>query len=177
MVLPKAYAWLAREPGPNMLAEALKLYGTRETSGPGNTPDIMAWARELGGSVARVYSADAIPWCGLFMAIVASRAGKPLPASPLWARAWATWGEKAPRAELGDVLVFVRKGGGHVGLYVGEDATAYHVLGGNQGDAVSITRIAKSRCIAARRLYAIGKPANVRRIRLSASGRLSTNEA
>jgi len=32
-----------------------------------------------------------------------------------------------------------------VGFYVGEDATHLHVLGGNQGDAVSITRIPKDR--------------------------------
>lgn len=176
-MLPKKYGWLANEPGPKMLAEALRLYGIRETAGAGNTPAIMSWAREIGGDIAKVYSADSIPWCGLFVAIVAKRAGKPLPASPLWARAWATWGEKSPRASLGDVLVFVRNGGGHVGLYVGEDAGAYHVLGGNQGDAVSIVRIAKARCIAVRRLYAIAAPANVRSVRMAASGPVSKNEA
>jgi uncharacterized protein (TIGR02594 family) len=176
-MLPKTYQWLASEPAPRMLIEALKLHGVRETSGPGNTPAIMAWAREIGGDVARVYSADSVPWCGLFIAIVAQRAGKALPASPLWARAWSSWGDKSPRASLGDVLVFVRPGGGHVGLYVGEDASAYHVLGGNQGDAVSIVRIAKGRCIAARRSYAIAAPANVRVVRLAASGRVSSNEA
>jgi uncharacterized protein (TIGR02594 family) len=177
MSLPKAYAWLVNEPAPKMLIEALKLFGVRETNGAGNTPAIMGWARELGGDVARVYSADSIPWCGLFAAIVARRAGKSLPASPLWARAWASWGDRSPRASLGDVLVFVRPGGGHVGLYVGEDAGAYHVLGGNQGDAVSITRIAKSRCIAARRSYTIAAPPNVRPVRLAATGRVSKNEA
>lgn len=35
--------------------------------------------------------------------------------------------------------------GGDVALYVGEDAGAYHCLGGNQSDKVCITRIAKSR--------------------------------
>jgi hypothetical protein len=41
--------------------------------------------------------------------------------------------------------VFTRSGGGHVGLYVGEDATHYHVLGGNQANLVSIMRLAKGR--------------------------------
>lgn len=177
MNLPKAYAWLEKEPGPKMLAEALKLYGIKETDGPANTPEIMAWARELGGSVARVYSADSVPWCGLLAALVAKRACKDLPASPLWARSWATWGKPSPRASLGDVLVFVRNGGGHVGFYVGEDATSYCVIGGNQGDAVSFAWIAKSRCIAVRRQYRIAVPANVRPIRLKRSGALSTNEA
>jgi uncharacterized protein (TIGR02594 family) len=176
-MLPRKYEYLSREGGPKMLVEALRLHGTRETAGPGNTPEIMAWAHEMGGDLARVFTADAIPWCGLFMAIVAKRAGKPGCAQPLWARAWASWGQASPRASLGDVLVFVRRGGGHVGLYVGDDGTHYHVLGGNQGNAVSIIRIAKARCIAVRRFYRIAPPANVRPIRLAASGPVSTNEA
>jgi uncharacterized protein (TIGR02594 family) len=177
MSLPKGYAWLAKEPGPKMLLEALKLHGVKETAGPGNTPEIMKWAVELGRGVSTVYTADSVPWCGLFIATVAKRAGKPLPASPLWARAWASWGTKSPDAALGDVLVFSREGGGHVGLYVGEDETGFHVLGGNQGDAVSIKWILKARCIAVRRLYTIGVPANVRPIKLNIKGEVSTNEA
>jgi hypothetical protein len=41
-------------------------------------------------------------------------------------------------------------GPGHVGLYVGQDASHYYVLGGNQGDAASIMRIARNRLIASR---------------------------
>ena len=176
MSLPISFAWLVMESGPRMLVEARRLYGIRETRGPGNTPAIMQWADELGPGVRRIYTADSVPWCGLFMSVVAYRAGKPLPQSPLWARAWASWSEASPKAALGDVLVFVREGGGHVGLYVAEDKIAYHVLGGNQGDAVSIKRIAKSRCIAIRRLYKSGPPANVRPVHVEASGELSTNE-
>ena len=172
--LPSHYAWLAQEPGPKMLIEALKLYGTAEKAGPANNPVILAWAAECG---IRGYGADSIPWCGLFIAVVARRAGKPLPKNPLWARDWAAWGEPSLKPALGDVLVFSRDSGGHVGLYVGEDGLAYHVLGGNQGDAVSIKRIARNRLIAARRYYAAGAPANVRAIRLVASGALSANEA
>jgi len=39
---------------------------------------------------------------------------------------------------------------GHVGFYAGEDERAYHVLGGNQSDSVSITRIPKDRLLEAR---------------------------
>lgn len=177
MSLPPSYAWLGNEPGPRMIVEARALYGIAETQGPGNTAAIMQWADELGPGVRRVYSADSVPWCGLFVGVVAQRAGKALPASPLWARAWAGWGSASPQAALGDVLAFVRDGGGHVGLYVGEDGGSYHVLGGNQGDAVSIKRILKIRCIAARRSYKAGPPSNVRPIRLSAFGALSSNEA
>lgn len=175
--LPSAWSWLASEPAPRMLVEALKLYGVKETSGPANTPEIIAWAREIDPRIAKVYTADSIPWCGLFAAIVAKRADKSLPSSPLWARAWASWGDKSPRASLGDVLVFVRPGGGHVGLYVGEDKTSYAVLGGNQGDAVSIVWIAKSRCIAVRREYKLAPLKNIRPVFVKRSGELSSNEA
>jgi hypothetical protein len=78
---------------------------------------------------------------------------------------------------LGDVLVFVRNGGGHVGLYVGEDETAFHVLGGNQSDAVNIKRIAKRRLYAARWPTYRAEPVNVRQIPLAPNGALSANEA
>ena len=52
---------------------------------------------------------------------------------------------------LGAVVVFWRispnSGKGHVGFYVGEDGEAYYVLGGNQGDAVSVVRISRDRLL------------------------------
>lgn len=174
MKLPPNYAWLEREPGPKMLLEALKLYGTVELAGAADSPTIMAWAKETG---VRGYTADAVPWCGLFMAVVAKRADKEPPAKPLWALNWALWGQEGGQPELGDVLVFIRDQGGHVGLYVGEDQTAYHVLGGNQHNAVTISRITKIRLRACRQLFRIGKPANVRPIILAPGGAISRNEA
>lgn len=172
------YAWLFRERSPRMICEAVPLIGIEETDGPANTPEIMRWADELGPDVRRVYTGDSIPWCGLFMAIVAKRAGKPIPASPLWARAWASWGTKSHSPSLGDVLVFSRDDKGHVGLYVGHDDAGYfHALGGNQGDAVSIKRIPSARLIAARQHYKIGQPPSVRPILLAASGDVTTGEA
>ena len=175
--LPPAYRWIDEvRPLPRMVAEALRLYGTVETPGPADNPVILAWAKEAG--LSNAYSSDAVPWCGLFMALIAKRAGKAAPAKPLWARSWSRFGIASPQAALGDVLVFSRaRGGGHVGLYVGEDETAFHVLGGNQADAVSIVRIAKSRCIAIRRPIYRVQPASVAPVHLAASGVISTNEA
>lgn len=175
MTLPTKYAWLAQEPAPQMLLKALDLYGVLERPGAADNPTILAWAAETG--LGRVYTHDSVPWCGLFLAVVAKRAGKPVPDQPLWALNWAKWGEPSGQPMLGDVLVFVRDGGGHVGLYVGEDRQAYHVLGGNTGDAVSIARIDKKRLHAARRYYAVGAPSNVRPIMLAVGGQLSVNEA
>lgn len=173
--LPVAYAWLRDELGPKMITEALKLFGTLEAPGARDNPTILAWAKEVGQG--DVYVHDSIAWCGLFMAVVAKRAGKPIPDKPLWALSWGEWGRPAPAAMLGDVLTFRRDSGGHVALYVGEDAEAYHCLGGNQSDKVCFTRIAKSRLYRARRPAYNVQPANVRRVMLAANGRLSHNEA
>jgi uncharacterized protein (TIGR02594 family) len=98
--------------------------------------------------------------------------------NPLWARNWNNFGVSTKVAMLGDVLVFARESGGHVGIYVGEDAKAYHVLGGNQSNSVSVTRINKSRCIGIRRTkWKVSQPENVRQILLSATGVISINEA
>ena len=175
--LPPAYGWIDDlRPLPRMLEEARKLYGTFEAPGPADNPVILGWAKETG--LAKVYNDDAIPWCGLFMAVVAKRAGRPVVESPLWARNWAKFGKAADRAQLGDILVFRRaQGSGHVGLYVGEDYGAFHVLGGNQSDGVTITRIARDRCIAIRRPAYRKAPANAKPVHLAASGALSVNEA
>jgi uncharacterized protein (TIGR02594 family) len=175
-MLPAMYQWLAKEPGPMMLVEALKLYGTLEGPGAKDNPTILAWAKELG--LSQTYSHDSIPWCGLFMGVIAHRAGKEGSHSPLWALSWADFGVDVgkPGPMLGDVLTFKRDGGGHVTLYVGEDSTAYHCLGGNQSDKVCITRIVKSRLYKARRPKYITQPANVRKVFLQSNGALSKNE-
>lgn len=158
-----------------MLLKALEMYGVSETVGKQHNPIIMAWAKEVG--LQNVYTADEIPWCGLFIAVIAKRADKAIVKDPLWALNWAKYGSRVKVPMLGDVLTFKRNGGGHVGLYVGEDETCYHVLGGNQGNKVSIVRIEKQRLHSASRLYNV-QPANVRVIRLSPKGApVSVNEA
>lgn len=178
MTLPAAYAWLNDVEGvPRTIAEGLKLLGTLETPGTRSNPKIIAWADEVGGNIDDAYQTDSIPWCGLFAAVVCKRAGKPWPNNALWALSWSAFGVPTSAPGLGDVLVFKREGGGHVGFYVGQDATAYHVLAGNQGDAVTIARILKSRLYAARRPAYTVKPAGVRPYMLAPGGPLSTNEA
>ena len=176
-ILPKAYAWLAKEPGPRMLLEALSLYGITEKAGAADNPTILDWAKECG---IKGYAHDSIAWCGLTMAVCAKRAGWDYApgGNAHWALNWAKWGDPSPNPMIGDILTFKREGGGHVALYVGEDSTAYHVLGGNQGDAVSIVRILKTRMYAARRAHwKVAQPDNVRVVKLAMTGDISTNEA
>jgi uncharacterized protein (TIGR02594 family) len=171
-----SYNFLKQEPAPKILVEAYKLIGVTELLGKDNNPVILGWADAVG--LEKQYTADEIPWCGLFMAYVCYKAGKAFPVNPLWARNWNNFGTPQKTAMLGDVLVFSRNGGGHVGIYVGEDDKCYHVLGGNQGDKVSIIRIQKVRCIGIRRTaWSVKQPDNVRVIKLSSTGVISTNEA
>lgn len=157
---------------------AKSLIGTKEFAGAANNATIMGWAKRLGARVLGiVYAGDHVPWCGLFVAHCVAEAG--LTPAPIAVRAssWETWGSnlRADRLAPGAVLVFKRPGGGHVGFYVGEDATAYHVLGGNQGNAVSITRIEKARCVARR--WPAGVPVEGAPVWIKGNGKLSTNEA
>jgi len=175
MNLPKAYRWLAEEPAPRHLLKAVELYGVTESVGSKNNPVILGWAKET--NLDKVYKADSTPWCGLYISVVMFRALRPVVENPLWALNWNDFGVKVNQAMLGDVLTFTRKSGGHVGLYVGEDGNAYHVLGGNQADKVSIVRIAKGRLSEIRRPQYTSQPTNVRKIILSGNGALSNNEA
>jgi uncharacterized protein (TIGR02594 family) len=180
-MIPAKYKYLEKEKGPKMLVEALKLVGTTEVAGAANNPTILAWAKEVGADVAKVYVADSIPWCGLAHAIVALRGGKEVVKDPLWALNWGNFGEYSPTPMLGDTLIFVRrtpdgKKAGHVALYVGEDDTTYHILGGNQGDTYGFTRIAKNRLYTARRPKYTTPPSNIRKIFLKPDGSISNNE-
>lgn len=166
-------------PMPVWYAEAQRLKGTRETAGAKSNPVILGWAQKLGGFAARYYRDDATPWCGLFVGhcIGATLPDEVLPSNPLSALAWSGFGATLPDGRLGAVCVFKRTGGGHVGFYVGEDADAIHVLGGNQSDNVTVARVAKTRLVGFRWPKTAPAPTPAAGTALAASGKLSTNEA
>lgn len=117
-----------------------------------NKKELYRWLKSDGTTLG---DPSKLPWCGDFVetAIKLSLPKEPfsknLKENPYWARNWVEFGDKTvPR--YGAILVFVRKGGGHVGFYVGEDKTHYHVLGGNQSNSVTVSRILKKRCIGVR---------------------------
>lgn len=167
MPLPPAFAWLANEPGPKILKEALALYGTKEIVGPRHSPAIMGWIQELGYSWIKN---DETAWCGIAAAIIAQRAGFPNP-SPEAPRAasWLTgWGTAVPTPMLGDFVIWAH----HIAMYVGESATHWFVMGGNQGNAFSIVRWSKAdKPLGFRRCkWKVAQPANVRKIPLHDTG-------
>lgn len=163
---------------PIWLSKARTYVGITEGAGAKDNATILGWAKKVGGWVAKFFTHDSIAWCGLFVAMVMQQTGfADLPANPLGALNWSSWGRPLKTPSLGAIMTFKRTGGGHVGFYVGEDATAYHILGGNQSDKVGLTRIDKSRLQAIR--WPTKAPAPITgRVMLSAAGApLSTNEA
>jgi uncharacterized protein (TIGR02594 family) len=158
--------------------EAKRHIGTKEIPGTADNPTIIGWAKRLGAKVLGIaYNADSTPWCGLFVAHCVTRADLTPPPIAVRASSWEAWGSnlRAEKLAPGAVLVFRRPGGGHVGFYVAEDATAYHVLGGNQGNAVNVTRIEKNRCVARR--WPAGVPVIGSPVIVAAKGKISKNEA
>jgi uncharacterized protein (TIGR02594 family) len=163
---------------PAWLAAARAKLGTREAPGAANSPTILGWAKRLGTKALGIaYNADSTPWCGVFVAACMQEAGIAPPPIAVRAKSWATWGSalRPDRVAPGAVLVFERPGGGHVGFYVGENARSFRVLGGNQGDCVTETWIAKDRCIAIR--WPAGRPVIGAPVKLAGGGPVSNNEA
>lgn len=132
---------------PAWLAAARQDIGLREIHGAPTAPRIAAWLKLL----RAWWKDDETPWCGAACAAWMLASGVQPPDAWYRAKAWATWGQALPRPAEGCVVVFDRVGGGHVGLVVGETAAGrLLVLGGNQGDAVSVAAFDRSRAIAYR---------------------------
>jgi uncharacterized protein (TIGR02594 family) len=174
-----SYNYLDKEKSPKILVQAKSFLGIKEIVGSIHNDIIMGWAKDLG--LEKIYTSDEIAWCGLFMAEVCKKAGVETNLTAkqsLWALNWSKFGTNQSVAMLGDILTFKRNGGGHVGIYVGEDDTCYHILGGNQSNMVCITRIEKSRVNSIRRTnWKLKQPKNVRVIKLESNGVISKNES
>lgn len=122
--------------------EAARHIGLREIPGKRHNSTIVRWNRDLGAW----WTDDETPWCGTFVAHCLRSAGHPLPKYWMRAKAYFEWGVPcSPR--VGAIAVFGRKGGGHVGFIVGENANSLYILGGNQRNQVNISPIAKNRLV------------------------------
>lgn len=160
---------------PAWISVARKLVGTREIPGPQNNGFIAkGWAR-LGASW---FNDDETPWCGFFVAHCMDAAGMPIPGKGAFARAkaWLDWG-KPSQPVLGAVVVFTRKGGGHVGFLVGESTTHYYVLGGNQDNCVSITPFNKATRPPEGFRWPASLPAGTTKLPKMSGGTVTTSEA
>lgn len=130
---------------PRWVTNALKLVGTKEFAGAANSPTIMGWAKKLGGYIARVYTADSIPWCALFVNYVCYLSNI-VGFGTLWALDVVKWGQNLGGPALGAFVGMSRNGGGHVAIVIGRTASGDLVcVGGNQSDNVTVARFAPSR--------------------------------
>jgi uncharacterized protein (TIGR02594 family) len=95
---------------------------------------------------------DEVAWCAAFCGACLERAGLASTRS-LMARSYLKWGDALSEPRAGAIAVFSRgtnPAEGHVGFWLGETEDAVVLLGGNQGNAVSVARYAKSRLLALR---------------------------
>lgn len=143
---------------PPWLVEALSLVGTSERVGRSNksNPVVVAMFGDCGH--AGVKNSISTPWCAAFVGSVLKRATLPNTGS-LRAKSYIRYGEhvhdewdESAEHKRGDIVVLTRGAKsspyGHVGFYVGETATRVKILGGNQGDAVSVESFPKDRVVA-----------------------------
>lgn len=124
-----------------------------------------------------------LPWCGDAMQTALLRAlpDEPMPGdlgkNPYWALNWQFLGKKTPPV-YGAVGVFKRPSGGHVGVLIGQDETAFLVLGGNQSDAITNGAwIDKKRLVDARWPSSYHNPRFALPTLRRGGAALSTNEA
>ena len=157
---------------PSWLKIARSYEGLKEIPGPRHNQTIIRWL----GKLKAWWSDDETPWCGVFVAHCMQESWLPFPKFYMRAKAWSDYGLLLRRDRLapGAILVFDRAGGGHVGFYVGEDAGHYFVLGGNQGNAVNVMKLGKSRLVASR--WPKGEPVIGKPVYMN-GGSVSTNEA
>ena len=120
---------------PQWLAIARPLVGLHEVKGAKHSPEILGMWRAIKRSGIQ---SDEVPWCAAFVGACLERAG--IRSSRFEsAKSYLTWGVRLDGPAHGCIVVFSREGGGHVGFVVGQDAAGrLLVLGGNQGDQVSV---------------------------------------
>lgn len=105
--------------------------------------------RTTGGRI----NPETTAWCAAFVNAALGAVGEEQ-TGKLTARSFLNWGQPVSSPKRGDVVVLARgteAWQGHVGFYVGEDANNIFVLGGNQGNAVSIQPYPKDQLLGIRR--------------------------
>lgn len=159
---------------PAWIVEARKHLGVAEIAGVNHDPLILKmWKAIKRGGI----QSDEVPWCAAFVGFCLESVG--IQSSRFEsAKSYLTWGQGIAAPLFGCIVVFERKGGGHVGFIVGKDqAGRYMVLGGNQDNRVSIAPFGKERVIAFRWPDGVAQPAIAVLPKISSAAAASTNEA
>jgi uncharacterized protein (TIGR02594 family) len=86
-------------------------------------------------------------WCGAFMDMVLKKTGHK--GGGNLARAYASYGRRVSGPQVGAIAVMARRGGGHVGVVSGIDASGNPIIiSGNHNDKVEETTYPRSRILA-----------------------------
>ena len=142
------------------LETARSYLGTKEVSGPADNPKIMEMYRTIGQDWVEH---DEMAWCAAFVGHCLETSGVSS-TRKLNARSYLAWGEKVPSLELakeGDVVVLSRGASGwqgHVAFFLRAVGQQVEVLGGNQGNGVSVSRYPKSKVLGIRRAIGLHSP-------------------
>ena len=149
----------------NAYSRAERFLGIKEIEGDLHHPLIQWWLSLCTGFDEQ--SSDEIPWCSAFVNGIAWDLRLPRSRSAM-ARSWLSIGRVVPsllEAAIGfDVVILQRGSGdqpgpdvldapGHVGFYAGRESRGrVHLLGGNQGNRVSVGSYDSDRILGIRRL-------------------------
>src|SRR5690554_2385510 len=128
---------------PDWIIEAEKYLGMKEVTGSNDHPLLnRGWLSfNLGWLIGQ-------PWCGLFVAHCLRASDQFVPKLFYRAKSFLDYGEKIDSPCYGCIVIFGRTGGGHVGFVVGKDHQGrLLVLGGNQGNKVSVAPFDTSRVL------------------------------
>mgnify|MGYP000443863764 CR=1 FL=1 len=129
---------------PKYMEIAKKYLGTKESPGSVNNPKVVQMFKL---AEHPEITQDAVPWCAAFVAACLAEAKVPNEVAKslrLWAAAYAKLGTPVKNPVWGAVGVKTRNGGGHVGFVVAANDQYVWLLGGNQGDQVSVARFPRS---------------------------------
>ena len=134
---------------PAWLTRARRNLGVKETPGSVSTLSILKYRAMA--KVALQGDDGAVPWCAIFVNAMLEAVGIKGSRSGM-ARSFVRWGRSMPldRIPLGAIVVLSSTRGGwsgHVGFAVGISSSHVWLLGGNQGDAVSIAPFKRDRII------------------------------
>ena len=144
---------------------AQRFIGVREIPGTPDNPQVLAMLR-LDSAWAQN---DEVPWCSAFVNYIAWLLRLPRSKS-LAARSWLSVGRPIglDEAKVGFDVVILSRGRapqpgpeviaaqGHVGFFAGRSLDHFSLLGGNQGDTVSVGQYDVGRVLGVRRLYEEG---------------------
>lgn len=127
---------------PVWLIEAFRKINVKEVKGEDDNPEIVSWWKRIfrGG-----IKDDETPWCAAFVGAMLEGVGVRSSRFES-AGSYRTWGVPCPTPLYGAVCVLSRPGGNHVAFCVGRtDDGKIALLGGNQGDQVSVMVVDKSK--------------------------------